>query len=240
MKWSNHMVSIDTNVFPTTITFADDSYWVKAINSNLMKSIRKSWLGTSVRFIIPKSVIEIKSNAFSNFSNTIEELIIPDNVESIERKAFNTCTGLKKIVIPESISKIFEETFNGCTSLKEVVLSEGLEEIERLAFKDCTSLEKIYIPESVERLSAAMFLGCTSLKEINIPKHLAEKYDIDFIRYDTNAEIVVRNQDNSYNSNLATSGSSSAINSNPYNKTNNSSFKSYCGVVRDNLIKKKK
>ena len=235
MKWSNHIVSIDTNVSPITITFADDSYWVDAINSHMMKSVRVEapWLGTpAVRFIIPKSVIAIKSNAFSNFSNTIEELIIPNNVKSIERKAFDTCTGLKKIVIPKSISKICEETFNGCTSLKEVVLSEGLEEIERLAFKDCTSLEKIYIPESVERLNAAMFLGCTCLKEISISKHLAEKFDVDFIRYDTNAEVVVRNQNDSYNSNLDTSDS--------YNKSSNSSLKSYCGFVRENLINKKK
>lgn len=236
MKLGNSFVKIDTNESPTTITINDG---VKTINLFVRERFKDSWLGTSVRFIIPKSVIAIKSNAFLDFSNTIEELIIPNNVKSIERKAFDTCTGLKKIVIPKSISKICEETFNGCTSLKKVVLSEGLEEIERLAFKDCTSLEKIYIPESVERLNAAMFLGCTGLKEINIPKHLAEKFDVDFIRYDTNAEVVVRNQDNSSNSKLTTDGSSSDDNLDSYNKTNNSSFKSYCGVVRDNLIKKK-
>ncbi|MBR1654475.1 MAG: leucine-rich repeat domain-containing protein [Clostridia bacterium] len=237
MKLRNSFVKIDTNESQTTITINDG---VKTINMIVRQSFKDSWLHTSVRFIIPKSVIAIKSNAFLDFSNTIEELIIPNNVKSIERKAFDTCTGLKKIVIPKSISKICEETFNGCTSLKEVVLSEGLEEIERLAFKDCASLEKVYIPDSVERLNAAIFLGCTGLKEISIPNHIAEKFDVDFIRYDTNAEVVVRNQDNSYNSNLANFGVSSAADANSYNKSNNSSLKSYCGVVRDNLIRKKK
>lgn len=237
MRWSDDLVSINTDEFPTTITINN---WVEVLNSSIRESFQKPWLGTSVRFIIPKSVIKIKSYAFSIFSNTIEELIIPNNVKVIEKNAFDSCTGLNKIVLPKSISIICEETFNGCTSLKEVVLSDGLEKIERLAFKDCISLEKIFIPESVKRLNAAMFLGCTGLKEISISKHLAEKFDVDFIRYDTKAEVVVRNHDNSYNSNLATSGSSSAVNSNPYNKPNNSSFKSYCGVVRDNLIKKKK
>lgn len=224
MKKGNRYYSIDTDKSPTIITF---SKWVTSIGARLNDDLcEERFLGSEVKFVISDTVTSIGSNGFASYSFTIEELAIPNSVKTIDSFAFNSCTGLKKIVIPNSISKICDETFCKCTSLQEVILPDGLQSIGRLAFKDCASLEKIFIPDSVEHISSAMFLGCCGLKEISIPEHL-EKYGIDFIRYDTNANVVVRKLAN----NLSTDST---------NKSNNSCVKSYCGVVRDNLLKKKK
>ncbi len=224
MRKGNFYYSIDSNESPTIITFGQR---VTNIGASLNRDLNEErFLGEEVRFVIPDNVTKIGPRGFANFSFTIEELVIPNSIKTIGSFAFDSCTGLKKIVIPNSISEICDETFCKCTSLQEVIFPDSLQSIGRLAFKDCTSLEKIFIPDSVEQISSAMFLGCSGLKEISIPEHL-EKYGIDFIRYDTNANVVVRKLAN----NLSTDST---------NKSNNSCVKSYCGVVRDNLLKKKK
>jgi len=73
-------------------------------------------------YIIPDSVIEIGSNAFT-YSWYLTNITIPNSVTSIKNHAFYGCNNLIDITIPASVSNIGGWTFYNCTSLKDIYFS---------------------------------------------------------------------------------------------------------------------
>ena len=122
--------------------------------------------------------------------DTIEEVIIPEGVESIGAYAFANLTALKKITLPSTLTKIGYGAFYGCTSLVEVKGIENVKFINQSAFQDCslkgtlslnsataladyafagnTKLEKVILSEKTQSLGIGAFEGCTSLKSISV------------------------------------------------------------------------
>lgn len=99
-----------------------------------------------------------------------EELIIPDNVETIGEGAFADCTSLEKITLPNSITTLGHGTFSNCTNLKEINLPKNLKVLPSYIFRECTSLKKIDLPSSVTETEPYSFIGCSSLEEVSLPK----------------------------------------------------------------------
>ena len=100
---------------------------------------------TETSFTVPNSVIEIAENAF--YGSSLKEVILPEGLNSIGKKAFMNCTGLVSISIPNTISCILSQTFRGCFSLETVIMSTNII-IEENAFKDC---EKLYTVGDLNR-----------------------------------------------------------------------------------------
>lgn len=61
---------------------------------------------------ILKSVDTVREASFLK-SNKIEKMMIPDNVEVIQKKAFAFCDALREVWIPQSVKDIGEDAFNG-------------------------------------------------------------------------------------------------------------------------------
>ena len=76
----------------------------------------------------------------------IEELILPDNLEIIDKRVFMNCKDLKKITLPNKITKIEECAFFYCETLKEIELPQRLKTIKYGTFCGCSSLENIKLP----------------------------------------------------------------------------------------------
>lgn len=106
--------------------------------------------------------------AFMNSSN-LKGITIPDTVKFIGSYAFSNTT-IESVIIPDSVVTMESDAFYGCKSLKNVVLSRGLEEIGASAFKECAALESITIPDNIKIIEFNAFNGCNSLKSIVIPK----------------------------------------------------------------------
>lgn len=53
--------------------------------------------------------------------SSIEEIVLPDNVESIPPFAFKDCKQLKKVVCGSGLRRIHAWAFGGCDQLEEVV-----------------------------------------------------------------------------------------------------------------------
>ena len=126
--------------------------------------------------------IELSSNlkfigsfAFQNCPN-IEEIIIPDSVETIDSHVFEGCKSLKKVILSSSMKKIPMHAFTSCESLTLIVIPESIEKIDFGAFFYCKSLETITLPGSLKEFSHNCFMGCDNLKTIYIPKGTLTKY----------------------------------------------------------------
>ena len=78
---------------------------------------------------------------------------------------------VEEIILPNSINSIFMGAFSYCSKLKKVELPRVLKVLDRQLFNDCSSLEYITLPSLIRnRCRGNLFDGCTSLKEVSIDK----------------------------------------------------------------------
>ncbi len=98
----------------------------------------------------------------------IEDLIIPDGVKSISKKAFYSWKGVKSVTIPNSVTSIESNAFSHCSNLTSVTIPSSVTSIGHYAFYDCTSLLSVTIPNNVISIGQAAFAG-SGLTSVNIP-----------------------------------------------------------------------
>ncbi|MBO4245781.1 MAG: leucine-rich repeat protein [Bacilli bacterium] len=134
---------------------------------NILK-IKKSELNTNCSSIPPFTFLHNQS---------VEEVIIKDDITSISVRAFDGCSNLKKITLSNNITIIDRAAFYNCKNLTEITLPEGLKAIGYNAFGYCKRLKKIVIPSSVEEIEFGAFMGCENLEEVVLPDNLKELPD---------------------------------------------------------------
>ena len=115
---------------------------------------------------------------------------VPDGVESIGDRAFESVTGLTEIILPDSVLSIGNATFSNCR-ITDIVLPEKLQSIGNgafssssitsldlldsvaslgtNAFSDCEELHTIKLSASMQAIPYATFQGCDNLTNISIP-----------------------------------------------------------------------
>lgn len=194
-----------------------------------------------VEVIVSKGIDSIEEETFYN-NPWVREIVVTEGVKSIGESAFARCINLEKVILPSTLEKIEKYLF-AYSSIKSVELPTGLKGISNLAFYNCKNIQEIEIPNTVTTLGVSIFSSCTNLMKIGIPKHLIEKYGEKELRgchFDTSAKIIpyggsTTKQETSYTLGLKTQ------NSKPEQKAlKNSSVKSYNGVIRKNLLQKRK
>lgn len=159
------------------------------ISETDLEIIREGLLNVKT-ILLPKSLRIIKEYSFEGAS--LEELLIPANVEIIEIGAFAGCNSLIKVQF-EKNSKITnidggfygfssnpDGVFRECKQLREIVIPKSVTIIKGGAFHGCVSLESVIFEdgsnlqelEGVYKYDGARgaFMGCISLKNIEIPK----------------------------------------------------------------------
>ena len=105
--------------------------------------------------------------AFVNCTS-LEELILPDNLEQIEQGAFANCISLKTVKMPKKHTlKFIEDSAFANTGLVSVVIPDGVEVIGECAFADCEYLESVVIPPSVKKIERGAFLFFRKLKSVS-------------------------------------------------------------------------
>ncbi|MBR3134374.1 MAG: leucine-rich repeat domain-containing protein [Clostridia bacterium] len=103
---------------------------------------------------------------------SIEDIEIPNTIETIGQEVFSGCNKLKSIDIKENVREIGRYSFSGCSSLTEVNLPSSLKEISEGMFNRCSNLETIEIPKSVEVIRHRAFIYCENLKNVELPDNL--------------------------------------------------------------------
>ena len=80
---------------------------------------------------------DIDNGVLTKYRGSGGDVVIPKDVTSIGKGAFDGCTNLTSIVLPEGVTRIGENAFRGCTNLTSIVLPEGVTSIGGSAFERC-------------------------------------------------------------------------------------------------------
>ena len=117
----------------------------------------------------------------------VENLVIPDSVESISGYAFGSCSSLASVTIPDSVMSIGDSAFYGCENIYSVNITD-LAAWRNISFESFAAnplyigcnlylngelVENLVIPDSVTNIGNYAFYGCESLKSITIPDSVA-------------------------------------------------------------------
>lgn len=118
--------------------------------------------------------------AFCNL-RSLETVILPASVVSIEQSAFEYCVGMTSFTSPSKLENIGKTAFSKSTSLKTVNLGPLVTKIGDSAFAGCTSLAEIIsenpIPPSVET-NAFDYVDKQNCV-LYVPKGSKAKYSVD-------------------------------------------------------------
>lgn len=145
---------INTIILPTTLDYIGTNAFA---NCNSLNNIEinniKSW--GFATFIHDNSLINVEFN-------------VP--ISSIGEEAFGSCSSLENLVLPEGLDSINLIAFQNCNKLKYVKYPSTLKYIGEQAFCNCTSLTSPILPEGILHINLSAFMYCHNITELDIPK----------------------------------------------------------------------
>ena len=103
---------------------------------------------------------------------TLKNLNFGPNVGVVDKYMFSYCTGLEEVWLPDNIESVGLWGFRGCSALKSVRFSEKLSQVSDYGFSECTSLDNVVFPESMTSIADNSFSNCTSLKKLDLGSKL--------------------------------------------------------------------
>ncbi len=151
----------------------------------------------------------IKQNSFSQ-CNSLESIIIPSSISTIENQAFYDCAKLKTVTFEDNssltaLSQVFFKcpmlitidfgdnssiekidkfySFTSNSYLKTVDLSGcvNLTQIGSYTFKNCAALKEMDLSNTkISSVSSELFSGCSSLQKVKLPETAYEIQDSAF------------------------------------------------------------
>ena len=162
-------------------------------NSNFTRYVYRGEEGEIIppeatHIIVGEDCTFVRARAFM-WHHNIVEVICHEDVEKIEKYAFDNCPRLRRVVMP-GVKVVEGGVFNNCKALSDVECGK-LEKIEEMAFSYCESLESMNLPSArivkgsafyectaltdakfsnkLESIHPSAFAYCSSLKQITIP-----------------------------------------------------------------------
>lgn len=103
-------------------------------------------------------------------------LTIPEGVTTMGRDACKS-NGIEELTLPNSLNTIDYFTFAYNTNLKTIHFGTGLKDIAWGAFKGCSALENLDLSTSnIENIQSYAFSECTSLTSVKFPSSLRQIY----------------------------------------------------------------
>ena len=147
--------------------------------------------------------------AFLSGFTSIKEIIISNDVETIENSAFYGCSGLTTVEIPNSVTSIKNNVFNNCSGITSVTIGNGVNSVGMGAFNGCNNLKSVTIHKEIPisitsdfcygRENMILFVpkGCkAAYKSSSIWKEFKEIVEIQpALRGDVNEDGVVNGTD---------------------------------------------
>lgn len=75
--------------------------------------------------------------------------------------SFHGCTALQELYLPNTIQSITSAGFTDCKALKEIYLPDGVNTDISAIFTNCSALKKVRLPKGLTQIPS--FHGCTDL-----------------------------------------------------------------------------
>lgn len=124
--------------------------------------------------ILPDDLRTIDRRAFRQQSIS-GSLIIPEGVTWIGDQAFLECVNLTGILsLPSTLRGISYMAFEGCKFTCELLLPQNLNSLGFNAFRNCSGFYgNLILPEGLSEIEESVFSGCSNLSgDLNIPKNV--------------------------------------------------------------------
>ena len=99
------------------------------------------------------------ANHFYISENEVNDLVIPNNIESIKINSFSHSKSISTVIIPNSVISIEKNAFKECTNLRCVTLGNNVKNIDEGAFQTCKNLEEVFCYSDQPPLCKTHFYG---------------------------------------------------------------------------------
>lgn len=127
----------------------------------------------SSAFGIP--VTEIGDNACC-YRENMKHLILPDGIKVIGVRAFEENAFLEDVTLPDTLESIGAAAFQYCYNLKGIMIPEGVKTIGNSAFWQSSFLRTVMLPGSLEKIEDDAFYGVYKPVFFVKPGSFAEQY----------------------------------------------------------------
>ena len=121
----------------------------------------------------------IRDGKLLDYTGDETEIVIPDNVRTVGKYAFEKRSALEmmdspntitSIVIPDGVRTIEPHAFEDLVNLRSIVVPDSVMSIGFNAFARCKSLTHIKLSGSITVIEECLFHGCDGLETIMIPE----------------------------------------------------------------------
>ena len=149
---------------------------------------------------LPSTLRYVGIFAFADCEN-LNDIVIPDNVITIDDCAFKGCRGLVDdkgffiikdvllgyfgrdpfVKVPNGVKIIGANAFEGSQCMRTITIPNSVTTIESKAFYGCANLRSVIIPDSVIFVGSSAFQECEKLKNVVISKNLMSISDRTFL-----------------------------------------------------------
>ena len=120
--------------------------------------------------VIPNNITSVEEYLFGGM-HSLSSITIGEKVTSIGVNAFYA-TSVKSMTIPASVVSIGNGAFSACASMTTINGLKNVKEIGDYAFSGCNSLRSFVIPSGVTSIGNGVFNNCYSLGSITIPQQV--------------------------------------------------------------------
>ena len=120
-------------------------------------------------------VTEIGDDAVC-YEEELKHLILPDGIKKIGVRAFEENAFLEDVRLPDTLESIGAAAFMYSYNLKEIIIPEGVKVIGNSAFWECSFLKKVALPESLGEIEEDAFYGTNKVTFFVRPGSYAEQY----------------------------------------------------------------
>ena len=112
----------------------------------------------------------------SEISNRFYNIVLPDDLRTIDRRAFRQQSISGSLIIPEGVTWIGDQAFLECVNLTGILsLPSTLREISYMAFEGCKFTCELLLPQNLNSLGFSAFRGCRGLYgNLILPEGLSE------------------------------------------------------------------
>lgn len=125
-------------------------------------------------------IVGMKSGNHDSSQHKMREVVLSENIDTLDTGAFYGAVTLEKIHLSERITVIPDRCFGECKCLKYVPVTTNVEELGRYAFTQCESLTEVSeLPEHMKILEGC-FSKCIKLKRVVLPKGMERIHEYTF------------------------------------------------------------
>ncbi len=164
--------------------------------TKLEKSLLYHYYSPKIMSVKIEAKIKEIPATFAGGQDQLEQITLPEGIETIQERAFEGCESLKTIKLPSTLKTLYNDVFKNCTSLSSAKLPEGIESVgggcfaytaitemdvsnisvvlnkrfgSEKMFEGCKNLKRVVLSPMVETIAEKTFINCTSLEEVVIP-----------------------------------------------------------------------